>query len=194
VRSIGKILGPTGTLHWLAPDIEWGFEQAGLFHTGNRLMRLEFESLVADEQGRHAFYRAVTAQDPTFTSTIVILERLIGSLTSDMRAKYQHMPNRQCLRGPNRIEEVRTILQNVLTGEVECQFFNLLFEEMLATALVPANQALLCEITDQVAREQLIRAIYQYRVFPELRQQRFARQDGIAIQWTFGRHQNGVAL
>jgi len=170
--SIAAVLVPGGKLVFSAPDLAPATRHSVLFHDPNRLLR------------RH-WLDALDAADP-YGLPWPLREAVITARSAP-RLLTQQRADRRILPAPQSIAGVAAALQRSMTGTTTCQTFELMFEESLATALIPSNQAeYLAEITDRTTREEVIRYIMREYVFPELSDGPAGTGLGFNIEWKFG--------
>jgi SAM-dependent methyltransferase len=170
--SIAAVLAPGGKLVFSAPDLAPATTHSVLFHDANRLLR------------RH-WLDALDAADPHGLPS-PLREAVTGARAAP-RLLTQQRADRRILPAPQSVAGVAATLQRSMTGTTTRQTFELLFEESLATALVPSNQAeYLAEITHRTTREAVIRYIMREYVFPELSIGPAGTGLGFNIEWKFG--------
>ncbi|HUY52422.1 MAG TPA: class I SAM-dependent methyltransferase [Streptosporangiaceae bacterium] len=176
--SIGDVLRPGGILAFSAPDLAPVTQFSVLFHDPNRLLR------------RH-WLAAVDAPQPGALPP-VLREAVTCARHADRDAARQRA-DRRILPRPQTAESVAAALQPHLQGAIERRTYELLAEESLMTALVPANQAeYLAEIADQPLREAVIRHLMTERVLPELMSGPAGTALGLNVEWKLGRYTRGT--
>jgi hypothetical protein len=145
-----------------------------LFHDPNRLLR----------------QRWLAALDSAAPQSLpAVLRRAVATVRPADRASAQRRADHRILPVARTVEAVVATLEPFFSGTTERRGYELLAEESLMTALVPANQAeYLAEITDLALREAVIRHLMCEEVLPELMDQAAGTALGLNIQWTLGRY------
>ena len=101
----------------------------------------------------------------------------------------QRRADRRILPSPQTTEAVAAALEPHFHGTIERRTYELLAEESLMTALIPANQSeYLAEITDERLRDSVIRHLMHERVLPELMSGSAGTALGLNIEWKLGRY------
>ncbi|CRK59423.1 hypothetical protein [Alloactinosynnema sp. L-07] len=173
-ESIAGVLGLGGLLAFSAPDLAPATEHSLLFHDPNRLLR------------RH-WLAALDSDDPAALPQVV--QEAIASVSPESRANGQRRANRRILPSPRTVSSVETALAPHFIGQTHRRTDELLTEESLMTALVPANQGeYLSEVTDPDLRSALIRHIVTEQVLPELMAGPAGTAFGLNIAWTTGHY------
>ncbi|MFW6695392.1 class I SAM-dependent methyltransferase [Streptomyces sp. MAR4 CNX-425] len=172
--SIADVLLPGGLLSFSAPDLAPTTPYSLLFHDPNRLLRKHWlDALDAPDPG---------ALPPGLRAAVAAARR------AD-RAAAQRRADRRILPVPRSAESVTAALAPYFDGALARRTFELLAEESLMTALVPANQAeYLAEIADRGLREAVIRHLMRERVLPELMGGSAGTALGLNIEWKLGRY------
>lgn len=172
--SIADVLRPGGLLSFSSPDLGPTGAYSLLFHDPNRLLR------------QHWLAALDTAEPHTLAP---VLADAVASVSSAARATAQRRADRRILPTPQTVESVEAALAPYFTGTIERRAYEILTEESLMTALVPANQAeYLAEITDQRLREAVIRHLMCERVLPALMSGPAGTALGLNVEWTLGRY------
>lgn len=172
--SIGDVLLPGGLLSFSAPDLAPATRCSVLFHDPNRLLR------------KH-WLGALDAPEPESLSP-VLRAAAIAAGRADREAA-QRRADRRILPTPQTAESVAAALAPCFEGAIERRTFELLAEESLMTALVPANQAeYLAEIADDRLRDGVIRHLMRERVLPEMMGGPAGTALGLNIEWKLGRY------
>lgn len=172
--SIAGVLRPGGLLSFSSPDLAPALPYSLLFHDPNRLLRQHW----------------LAALDTPRPETLApVLREAVTSVRPAARAVGQRRADRRILPTPQTVAGITTALTGWFDGIAERRTYELLAEESLMTALVPANQAeYLSEIADQDRREVVIRHLMRERVLPELMGGQAGTALGLNIQWTLGRY------
>lgn len=172
--SIGDVLLPGGLLSYSAPDLGPATQHSVLFHDPNRLLR------------KH-WLGALDAPDPESLPP-VLRAAAIAADGADREAA-RRRADRRILPTPQTAESVAGALAPCFEGAIERRTFELLAEESLMTALVPANQTeYLAEIADDRLRDGVIRFLMRERVLPELMSGPAGTAQGLNIEWKLGRY------
>jgi SAM-dependent methyltransferase len=172
--SIGDVLLPGGLLSFSAPDLGPATRYSVLFHDPNRLLRSHWLA-------------ALDAPEPE--SLPSILREAAAVARQADRDAAQWRADRRILPTPQTAESVAAAVASRFEGAIGRRTFELLAEESLMTALVPANQAeYLAEITDERLRDGVIRYLMRERVLPELMAGPAGTALGLNIDWTLGRY------
>lgn len=172
--SIADVLLPGGLLSFSAPDLAPATRYSALFHDPNRLLR------------KH-WLAALDAPDPQ--SLPPVLRAAVIAASRADRDAAQRRADRRILPTPQTAEAVAAALAPRFEGAIERRTFELLAEESLMTALVPANQAeYLAEIADDRLRDGVIRHLMRERVLPELMDGPAGTALGLNIEWKLGRY------
>ncbi|WP_238432408.1 class I SAM-dependent methyltransferase [Micromonospora tarensis] len=171
--SIAEVLRPGGLLTFSAPDLADRQADSVLFHDANRLVR-----------GR--WLAALDTADPA--SLAPVLREAVASVRQSLRADAQRRADRRILPTPMHSEAVAAALTPFFVGGIERRTYELLAEECLLTALVPANQQeYFAEITDRPLREAVIRHLMLDLVLPELMRGPAGTAHGVNVEWKLGR-------
>lgn len=172
--SIADVLRPGGLLSFSAPDLAPATRYSVLFHDPNRLLR------------KH-WLAALDAPDPQLLAPV--LRAAVVAASQADRDAAQRRADRRILPTPQTAEAAATALAPRFEGAIERRTFELLAEESLMTALVPANQAeYLAEIADDQLRDGVIRHLMGERVLPELLDGPAGTGLGLNIEWKLGRY------
>jgi SAM-dependent methyltransferase len=178
--SIGDVLLPGGLLSFSAPDLAPATQYSALFHDPNRLLR-------------KLWLDALDAPEPD--SLPPVLRAATAAARQADRAAASRRADRRIPPAPQTAESVASALAPYFEGSIERRTFELLAEESLMTALVPANQAeYLAEISDERLREGVIRYLMGERVLPELIGGPAGTALGLNIEWKLGRYTRTAGL
>ncbi|WP_153532853.1 class I SAM-dependent methyltransferase [Actinomadura macrotermitis] len=173
VPSIAGVLRPGGVLAFSAPDLAAPAADSLLFHDANRLMRRYWLAALDDERPE--------ALSP-------VLREAAASVRGVSRSSAQRRADRRILPRPRHGDAVAAELAPYFAGAVERRTYEILAEECLMAALVPANQReYLAEISDPVLREEVIRHLLLDRVLPELMDGPAGTAHGLNLEWKIGR-------
>ncbi len=171
--SIGDVLRPGGRLSFSAPDLAPTTRYSVLFHDPNRLLRK---------------YWLGALNAPDLESLPPVLRAAAIAAGRADREWAQRRADRRILPTPQTAESVAAALAPRFSGALERRTFELLAEESLMTALVPANQAeYLAELTDDRLRDGVIRYLMRERVLPELMGGPAGTALGLNVEWKLGR-------
>lgn len=172
--SIGDVLLPGGLLSFSAPDLAPTTEHSLLFHDPNRLLR-------------RYWLAALDASEPQ--SLAPVLREAAATVPWAVRDVAQQRADRRILPRPQTAASVASALAPQFRGTIERRTYELLAEESLMTALIPANQAeYLAEIADERLRSAVIRYLMCEHVLPELRSGPAGTALGLNIEWKLGRY------
>jgi SAM-dependent methyltransferase len=172
--AIAEVTTPGGLLTFSAPDLGPVTRHSVLFHDPNRLLR------------KH-WLAALDEPDPGTLAPV--LRAAVTAARQADRDAAQQRADRRILPTPQTAQSVAGVLEPYFEGGIERRTFELLAEESLMTALVPANQAeYLSEITDERLREPVIRYLMTERVLPELMAGSAGTALGLNIEWKLGRY------
>lgn len=172
--SIAEVLRPGGLLAFSAPDLAPAMPYAVLFHEPNRLLR-------------RYWLAALDSAEPDALPPVV--RAAVAAVRPASRAEAQRRADRRILPSPRTVSSVEAALAPHFLGTVRRRTDELLAEESLLTALVPANQAeYLAEVTDVELRGELIRHLMSRQVLPELMGGPAGTANGLHIAWTTGRY------
>lgn len=170
-ESITGVLQAGGLLAFSAPDLAPATQHSVLFHDPNRLLRKYWLAALDGKDNDENLRAAVAAAKGT-----------------DRKAA-QRRADRRILPKPQSAASVEAALEPYFEGTTERRTYELLAEESLMTALVPANQAeYLAEIADSSLREEVIRHLMCDRVLPELMSGPAGTALGLNIEWKLGRY------
>ncbi|WP_260728780.1 class I SAM-dependent methyltransferase [Dactylosporangium roseum] len=173
-ESIAAVLRPGGRLAFSSPDLGPTTPYSLLFHDPNRLLRQRWLDALDDHTPEHL---------PT------VLRRAVAAARPGDRTSAQRRADRRILPTARTADAVAGALAPYFHGTIDRRGYELLAEESLMTALVPANQTeYLAEITDPVLREEVIRYLMCEEVLPALMKERAGTALGLNIQWTLGRY------
>lgn len=172
--SIGDVLLPSALLSFSAPDLAPASPYSVLFHDPNRMLRRHWlAALSASETG---------ALPP-------VLRAATDAARQSDRAAAQRRADRRILPEPQTEASVAAALAPHFQGTISRRTFELLAEESLMTALVPANQAeYFAEISDQHLRDRVIRYLMCEQVLPTLMDGPAGTGLGLNIEWKLGRY------
>ncbi|MCD5315684.1 AprA-related methyltransferase, partial [Kineosporia babensis] len=177
--ALQEVLRPDGLLSWSAPDLGPAYPGSLLFHDPNRMLRGYWLNLL---EGRGGWPGPVPA------AVKRALELAAVTNQAD-RAAAQRRADRRILPSPQTVQAVSRSLEPGFEGVVQRRTFELLAEESLMTALVPANQReYLAEVQDPQVRTELVTHLLHERVFPQLRRGSAWTGPGLCIEWKLGRH------
>jgi hypothetical protein len=172
--SIGDVLLPGGLLSFSAPDLAPTAQYSLLFHDPNRLLRQHWLA-------------ALDASQPE--SLAPVLREAAATVRWGARDVAQERADRRILPRPQTAASVAAALAPHFHGTIERRTYELLAEESLMTALIPANQAeYLAEIADEHLRGAVIRYLMRERVLPELMNGPAGTALGLNIEWKLGRY------
>jgi hypothetical protein len=172
--SIAGVLRPGGLLSFSSPDLGPAGPYSLLFHEPNRLLRGHWLAALdaAEWQG-----------------LAPILREAVASVRPEVRATAQRRADRRILPTPQTAASVAAALAPYFYGAIDRRTYEYLAEEVLMTALVPANQAeYLSEIADKDLREAVIRHLMNEHVLPELMNGPGGTALGLNLEWTLGRY------
>ncbi len=176
--SIAGVLRPGGLLSFSSPDLGPAGAHSLLFHDPNRLLR-------------EHWLAALDSAEPH--SLAPPLRDAVARVRPAERASAQRRADRRILPTPQTRTSVAAALAPYFHGTVERRTYELLAEESLMTALVPANQAeYLAEIADRGLREAVIRHLMREHVLPELMRGPAGTALGLNIEWTIGRYERSL--
>ncbi|SNR59417.1 class I SAM-dependent methyltransferase [Actinomadura mexicana] len=171
--SIAEVLRPGGVLSFSAPDIADRRADSVLFHDPNRLMR-------------RYWLAALDGDDPGGLPPV--LREAAASVRPETRASARRRADRRILPTPVHSEALAAALSPYFDGSIERRTYEYLAEEVLLTALVPANQReYLAELPDARTREAVIRHLLLDRVLPELMSGPAGTAHGVNVEWKLGR-------
>lgn len=174
-ESLAGVLRPGGLLCFSSPDLGPAGPHALLFHDPNRLLRGHWLA-------------ALDAAEPL--SLAPPLRDAVARVRPAERSSAQRRADRRILPTPQTRASVAAALAPHFRGAVERRTYELLAEECLMTALVPANQAeYLAEIADRDLREAVIRHLMRDRVLPELMRGPAGTALGLNVEWALGRYE-----
>ncbi|WP_412543654.1 class I SAM-dependent methyltransferase [Longispora sp. K20-0274] len=172
--SIAGVLRPGGQLSFNSPDLGPTGRHSELFHGPNRLMR-------------RYWLEALDAPDPSTLAPV--LRAAVATVRPEARSTGQLRADRRILPTPQTVTSVADALAPYFHGGVDRRAYEMLAEEILMTALVPANQAeYLSEIADRPLREDVISHLMTGRVLPELMAGPAGTALGLNMEWTLGRY------
>ncbi|MFC4057190.1 methyltransferase domain-containing protein [Planomonospora corallina] len=171
--SIADVLRPGGLLAFNSPDLGPTGPYSLLFHDSNRLLRR---------------YWLAALDSPEPRTLAPVLREAVSQVRPSAREAAQRRADKRILPTPQTRASVAAALASRFQGAVEERAYEILAEECLMTALVPANQAeYLSEITDRSLREAVIHHLMRERVLPELMSGPAGTALGLNIEWTIGR-------
>ncbi|MFI1869173.1 class I SAM-dependent methyltransferase [Streptomyces jumonjinensis] len=173
--SIAEVLRPGGLLAFSAPDLAPATPYSVLFHDPNRLLR-------------RYWLAALDSADPAGLPPVV--RAAVAAVRPASRAEAQRRADRRILPAARTVSSVEAALTPHFLGRTRRRTDELLAEESLMTALVPANQTeYLAEVSDPRVRGELIHHLMSGRVLPELMAGPAGTALGLSIAWTTGRYQ-----
>ena len=187
--GFADVLRNDGLLLWNTPDTAPTLPHSELIHVGNRKLR-KFMLEFLDDAGRmDQFLSAVPDEvrqlHPHLSSQLAEI-RL--RLDPAMRNEARSLAEKQILPVPTDIGALENALAGRFEGDNWVKLSVMTEEELLALALLPANQRNVGEISDRKLRESLIRLTMTYKVLPELKQDPAGIPAGIILHWTFGKY------
>jgi SAM-dependent methyltransferase len=172
--SMAEVLRPGGLLAYSSPDLAPTMPYTVLFHDPNRLLR-------------RYWLEALESADPAALPPV--LRAAVASVGPASRAEAQQRADRRILPSPRSVASVEAALEPRFHGTILRRSDELLAEESLMTALVPANQTeYLSEVSDPGIRDELVRYLMSERVLPELMHGPAGTVNGLNIAWTTGQY------
>ena len=104
------------------------------------------------------------------------------------RAEAESRARKQILPEPTDVQIIEKALCKNFTGETWVKLSVMTDAELLALALLPANQRNVGIIEDKPLREKLIKLVLIYEVLPKLRASSGGIPAGMVLHWTFGKY------
>ncbi len=187
--SFAAALKPRGLLLWNTPDTPPTLPHSAVIHTANRMLRKRLTRLLDGDLDRSSVLAKVPeAEMAEFMEVISGVERLAGQLEPEIREGLRQRAEKQILPIPTDVQSIRLALDRNFSGKTWGKLTVISDEELLALALLPANQRNAGEIQSRDLREKLLTFLLKYDVLPEIHTGSAGAAGGMNLHWTFGKY------
>ncbi|MGH8469997.1 MAG: hypothetical protein ACREVY_13745 [Gammaproteobacteria bacterium] len=189
IDSFAEVLQPRGSFYWNSPDTAPASAHAEVIHAPNRALRRVLLDVIDTEARVHQVLANVPAdQRSAFADLPQRLAEIRRSLTPERRALAKARADKQILAIPTHVEYIEGLLNKCFDGGFATMVSVLSEGDVLALALLPANQRYFNEIEDSELRRKLISLLLRYDVLPRFRAGPAGNAVGINLHWTYGEH------
>ena len=188
MESFAAVLKKGGTLLWNTPDTAPTLSHSQVIHAANRALRAAMASLLGDEHMLDTLLRKMP--DPHRLDCEKLREQLAETrqaIDPAKRSEAELRAKKQILNTPTPLSTIENALIDCFSGTTWVKLSVMTNEELLALALLPANQRNVGIIEDRQFREQLIELLLNYEVLPQLRASPGGIPAGMVLHWTFGK-------
>ncbi|MGH8487745.1 MAG: hypothetical protein ACREXS_02425, partial [Gammaproteobacteria bacterium] len=189
IDSFAEVLQPRGSFYWNSPDTASASAHSELIHAPNRALRRLLLDVIDTEARVHQVLANVPAdQRSAFADLPQRLAEIRRSLTPERRAVAKARADKQILAIPTPVEYIEGLMEKRFSGNFSTMISVLSEDEVLALALLPANQRYFNEIEDTELRCKLITLLLRYDVLPRFRAGPAGNAAGLNLHWTYGEH------
>ena len=189
MESFASVLKNSGTLLWNTPDTAPTLPYSEVIHVANRALRQSMAALLDNQQKLDELLSKVAHEEhPHYENLPAELARVRQSLDPVKRAEAESRARKQILPEPTDVQIIEKALSKNFTGETWVKLSVMTDAELLALALLPANQRNVGIIEDKPLREKLIKLVLIYEVLPKLRASSGGVPAGMVLHWTFGKY------
>lgn len=191
--SFANVLKSHGILLWNTPDTAPALPHANVIHTASRMLRNILNRLLAGElKLSDVLSNVPETERPNFTEITLRFEELASQLNSETREKARQRAEKQILPVPTDVEIITRAIEPCFSGETWVKLSVMTDEELLALALLPANQRNAGEIQPRELREKLLIFLLEYEVLPAIHKGAAGIFAGMILHWTFGKYTKRV--
>lgn len=187
--ELARVTTRGGRLAWSSPDLGPPGRYAVLFHDANRRLRKRWLELLAGE-GSRGGPRSDRDGAPTLAPRLrLAIRQARAGMEAAAAGEAQARADRRVLPQPSTVEDVAGALAAHFTGRAKMvlQTHELPNDDILATLLVPANQAeYLSELNDRALREDVIHDLMLGEILPAMQEEAAGTGVGLNVQWTLG--------
>jgi len=187
--SFSQVLRRRGVVLWNTPDTPPTLPRSNLIHTGNRLLRKELQQLFDKPSKKDEIIGNVSLNqrdqvEQILDETIALQSALDSRARMDAacRAKKQILPE------ATDVSAMERAFRQGFDGESWVKLSVITDAELIALALLPANQRNVGEISNRELREKIINVLMTYQVLPKIHQSAAGLPGGMALHWTFGKY------
>ncbi|MDQ3775769.1 MAG: class I SAM-dependent methyltransferase [Pseudomonadota bacterium] len=193
VDGIAEALKPDGVFLWNSPDTAPAPADACVIHAANRLLRGVIAEVLDDERRLPAIIAKLPeAERALYHALPARIREITKRLTASERARLRALGDKQVLPVPTDVSEIHTQLCRRFFGATSTAMSVLSEEDVIALALLPANQRYFAEVPERDCREELIRLLLRAEVLPRLRAGPAGHPTGLNLHWTFGHYAKGT--
>lgn len=187
--SFDRILRPGGVVLWNTPDTVPALSNSDVIHHGNRLLRQRLLELLQNREKWESLIDTIPRSARVDMAKLA--DRVVDEydrLSAEQRAGFARAAGRQILPRPTARDAIVSGFDRFSAQRVWQKLSVITDEELMALALLPANQRNAGEIVDRDDRQAVIRLLMQKRILPLIHQSPAGLQRGMVLSWTFGRH------
>jgi SAM-dependent methyltransferase len=187
--SFAKVLKTNGLLLWNTPDTAPTLAYSEVIHRANRMLRICLNRLFDGELKLSSLLSGIPeAEKNDFEEVLSRFEQRAGQLDPETRETARTRAEKQILPLPTDIAAIRQAMDRNFSGKTWVKLSVMTDEELLALALLPANQRNAGEIEPRELREKLLIWLMKYNVLPEIHAGRAGIAGGMNLHWTFGKY------
>jgi len=188
MESFAAVLKEGGTLLWNTPDTAPTLPHSQVIHAANRTLRTAMAALIDDEHKLDTLLCKIPDElRPNCEKLRGQLAKTRQALDPAKRSAAELRARKQILPAPTPVSTIEMALSDCFSGATWVKLSVMTNEELLALALLPANQHNVGIIEDRQLREQLIELLLNYEVLPQLRASPSGISAGMVLHWTFGK-------
>lgn len=185
--SFAKVLRPGGMLLWNTPDTAPTLPHSEVIHTANRMVRKRLNLLLGRELKLSSLLTTVPENlQINLTEVISRFDQIAEKLEPEVRQAARQRAEKQILPVPTNVGMINQAMERNFSGKTRVKLSTMSDEELLALALLPANQRNAGEIQDRDLREQVLRLLISYDVLPMIHAGPSGIAGGMILHWTCG--------
>ncbi|MGH8547195.1 MAG: hypothetical protein ACRERU_01040 [Methylococcales bacterium] len=187
--SFAGVLKTNGLLLWNTPDTAPTLAYSEVIHAANRMLRKRLNRLIDGDLKLSSLLSEIPeAEKADFGEVVSQFEQRAGQLDPETREMARRRAEKQIPPVPTDVSTIGKAMQRNFSGKTWVKLSVMSDEELLALALLPANQINAGEIQARDLREKLLAWLLQYGVLPEIRAGRAGIAGGMNLHWTFGKY------
>ncbi|MGH8553075.1 MAG: hypothetical protein ACRERS_07250, partial [Methylococcales bacterium] len=185
--SFAAVLKPRGLLLWNTPDTAPTLPQSEVVHVANRMLRKRLNQLVDGERDLASLLAALPENLQSELQTVVErFEKLRSELDPEFREAARSRAEKQIPGLPTDVSIIEQAMHRNFSGSTSVKLSTMSDEELLALALLPANQRNAGVIQARDLRETILSWLLQYDVLPKIHASPAGTSTGMNLHWTFG--------
>jgi len=193
IDSFAEVLADDGLLLWNTPDTAPALPHSELIHSANRMLRKTIEGIIDRVEDFSDILADVPAREvPEVAGVISRVEDLLAQLSPDVRAQARARARKQVLPVATGLAVIRQAVARCFSGKSWSKLSVMTDEELLALALLPANQRIAGEIQPRALRERFVTLMMKYRILPRIHESPAGLPAGMNLHWTFGSYRKKV--
>lgn len=187
--SFAHVLKPEGLLLWNTPDTLPTLPYSEVIHTANRMLRKRLNRLLDGEWKLSDRLSKVPESEKAEVSDVLArFERLAEALNPETKEIARRRAEKQILPVATDVSAIREALERNFSGRTWIKLSVMSDQELLALALLPANQRIAGEIQPRDLREKLLTCLLKYDILPEIHAGSAGVAGGMNLHWTFGKY------